>query len=52
LAANPIPHDGPVPDRKRHIGTDILGLLLIGCVTAAIIGDRDAAVGLPPPATR
>ncbi|MEV7739263.1 hypothetical protein AB0O75_45800 [Streptomyces sp. NPDC088921] len=41
-----------MPDRKRHIGTDTLGLLLVVCVTAANIGGRDAAVGLPPPARR
>ncbi|MCX5389103.1 IS5 family transposase [Streptomyces sp. NBC_00094] len=35
-----------VPGRKRHIVTDTLGLLLIAAVTAANIGDRDAAVGL------
>ncbi|MFB7577367.1 IS5 family transposase [Streptomyces sp. NPDC056165] len=35
-----------VPGRKRHIVTDTLGLLLVVCVTAANIGDRDAAVGL------
>ncbi|WP_260848532.1 transposase [Streptomyces sp. SLBN-118] len=35
-----------VPGRKRHIVTDCLGLLLIVAVTAANIGDRDAAAGL------
>jgi predicted transposase YbfD/YdcC len=35
-----------VPGRKRHIVTDCLGLLLVVAVTAANIGDRDAAVGL------
>ncbi|MGW6982324.1 IS5 family transposase [Streptomyces sp. NPDC054932] len=35
-----------VPGRKRHIVTDTLGLLLAVAVTAANIGDRDAAVGL------
>ena len=35
-----------VPGRKRHIVTDTLGLLLAVCVTAANIGDRDAATGL------
>jgi transposase len=35
-----------VPGRKRHIVTDTLGLLLVACVTAANIGDRDAAAGL------
>nr|WP_260463666.1 transposase [Streptomyces sp. TRM72054] len=33
-----------VPGRKRHIVTDCLGLLPIARVTAADIGDRDAAV--------
>jgi transposase len=32
-----------VPGRKRHIVTDTLGLLLVVAVTAANIGDRDAA---------
>ncbi|MCX4461232.1 IS5 family transposase [Streptomyces sp. NBC_01728] len=32
--------------RKRHIVTDTLGLLLVVAVTAANIGDRDAAAGL------
>lgn len=32
--------------RKRHIVTDCLGLLLVVAVTAANIGDREAAVGL------
>ncbi|MFK4213418.1 IS5 family transposase [Streptomyces sp. NPDC030920] len=36
-----------VPGRKRHIVTDTLGLLLVVAVTAANIGDRDAAAGLP-----
>lgn len=36
-----------VPDHKRHIVTDMLGLLLDVAVTAANIGDRDAATGLP-----
>ncbi|MGW3657594.1 transposase [Streptomyces sp. NPDC005151] len=35
-----------VPGRKRHIATDTLGLLLVVAVTAANIGDRDAAAGL------
>ncbi|MEV6594897.1 transposase [Streptomyces acidicola] len=35
-----------VPGRKRHIVTDALGLLLVVAVTAANIGDRDAAAGL------
>ncbi|MEU7473537.1 IS5 family transposase [Streptomyces sp. NPDC044984] len=35
-----------VPGRKRHIVTDTLGLLLVTRVTAANIGDRDAAAGL------
>ncbi|WP_265865955.1 IS5 family transposase [Streptomyces sp. SKN60] len=35
-----------VPGRKRHIVTDTLGLLLVVAVTAANIGDRDAATGL------
>lgn len=35
-----------VPGRKRHIVTDTLGLLLAVAVTAASIGDRDAAAGL------
>ncbi|WP_244942862.1 IS5 family transposase [Streptomyces inhibens] len=35
-----------VQGRKRHIVTDCLGLLLVVAVTAANIGDRDAAVGL------
>ncbi|MFF9869923.1 transposase [Streptomyces sp. NPDC013953] len=35
-----------VPGRKRHIVTDTLGLLLVVAVTAADIGDRDAAAGL------
>ncbi|MGW0950250.1 transposase [Streptomyces sp. NPDC002623] len=35
-----------VPGRKRHIVTDTLGLLLLVAVTAANIGDRDAAAGL------
>ncbi|WP_425428691.1 transposase [Streptomyces yerevanensis] len=35
-----------VPGRKRHILTDTLGLLLVVPVTAANIGDRDAAAGL------
>jgi transposase len=35
-----------VPGRKRHIVTDTLGLLLVVVVTAANIGDRDAATGL------
>ncbi|MGW2561591.1 transposase [Streptomyces sp. NPDC001514] len=35
-----------VPGRKRHLVTDCLGLLLVVAVTAANIGDRDAAVGL------
>lgn len=34
-----------VPGRKRHIVTDTLGLLLAVAVTAANIGDRDAATG-------
>ncbi|MFE5589614.1 hypothetical protein [Streptomyces sp. NPDC056549] len=36
-----------VPGRKRDIVTDALGLLLAVAVTAANIGDRDAAAGLP-----
>ncbi|WP_329539854.1 transposase [Streptomyces sp. NBC_01358] len=41
-------HDGgrKVPGRKRHIVTDTLGLLLVVAVTAANVGDRDAAVPL------
>ncbi|KOV71668.1 transposase [Streptomyces sp. AS58] len=35
-----------VHGRKRHIVTDTLGLLLVVAVTAANIGDRDAATGL------
>ncbi|MFF2964406.1 IS5 family transposase [Streptomyces sp. NPDC057963] len=35
-----------VGGHKRHIVTDTLGLLLVVAVTAANIGDRDAAVGL------
>ncbi len=35
-----------VPGRKRHIVTDTLGLLLAVVVTAANIGDREAAVPL------
>ncbi|MCX4985868.1 IS5 family transposase [Streptomyces sp. NBC_00572] len=35
-----------VPGRKRHIVTDTLGLLLVVALTAANIGDRDAAAGL------
>ncbi|MCI3276983.1 IS5 family transposase [Streptomyces cylindrosporus] len=35
-----------VGGRKRHIVTDCLGLLLVVAVTAAKIGDRDAATGL------
>ncbi|WP_405701154.1 IS5 family transposase [Streptomyces sp. NBC_01383] len=35
-----------VPGRKRHIVTDTLGLLLAVAVTAANVGDRDAAVPL------
>lgn len=35
-----------VPGRKRHIVTDTLGLLLAVAVTAANIGDLDAAAGL------
>ena len=35
-----------VPGRKRHIVTDTLGLLLVVAVTAANVGDRDAAAGL------
>ncbi|MFJ3713727.1 transposase [Streptomyces sp. NPDC090053] len=35
-----------VPGRKRHIVTDTLGLLLVVAVTAANVGDRDAAVPL------
>ncbi|MFD6276022.1 transposase [Streptomyces sp. NPDC060209] len=34
------------PGRKRHIVTDTLGLRLAVAVTAANIGDRDAAAGL------
>ncbi|MFJ3402267.1 IS5 family transposase [Streptomyces microflavus] len=35
-----------VPGRKRHIVTDTLGLLLAVAVTAANVGDRDAAAPL------
>ncbi|MFF7870859.1 transposase [Streptomyces qaidamensis] len=35
-----------VGGRKRHIVTDCLGLLLVVAVTAANIGDRDAAASL------
>ncbi|MEU2158896.1 transposase [Streptomyces sp. NPDC019396] len=35
-----------VPGRKRHSVTDTLGLLLVVAVTAANIGDLDAAAGL------
>ncbi|HBF80178.1 MAG TPA: IS5 family transposase [Streptomyces sp.] len=35
-----------VPGRKRHIVTDTLGLLLAVAVTAANVGDREAAVPL------
>ncbi|MET7498623.1 IS5 family transposase [Streptomyces sp900116325] len=35
-----------VPGRKRHIVTDTLGLLLAVAVTAANVGDRDAAMPL------
>nr|WP_272927453.1 IS5 family transposase [Streptomyces sp. MnatMP-M77] len=35
-----------VPGRRRHIVTDTLGLLLAVAVTAANVGDRDAAVPL------
>ncbi|WP_437345079.1 transposase [Streptomyces bacillaris] len=35
-----------VGGRKRHIVTDCLGLLLVVAVTAANIGDRDAATAL------
>jgi transposase len=35
-----------VPGRKRHIVTDTLGLLLVVAVTAANVGDREAAVPL------
>ncbi|MGX1854412.1 transposase [Streptomyces sp. NPDC055299] len=35
-----------VPGRKWHIVTDCPGLLLVVAVTAANIGDRDAAAGL------
>ncbi|MFB6507859.1 transposase [Streptomyces sp. NPDC002466] len=35
-----------MPGRKRHIVTDLLGLLLTVVVTAANIGDRGAAAGL------
>ncbi|MFJ4777914.1 transposase [Streptomyces sp. NPDC088762] len=35
-----------VPGRKQHLVTDTLGLLLVVAVTAANVGDRDAAVGL------
>ncbi|MFF3787510.1 transposase, partial [Streptomyces sp. NPDC001933] len=35
-----------VGGRKRHIVTDCLGRLLVVAVTAANVGDRDAAVGL------
>ncbi|WP_168724405.1 transposase [Streptomyces sp. A1547] len=35
-----------IPGRKRHIITYILGLLLVVAVTAANVGDRDAAAPL------
>ncbi|MFJ5948239.1 transposase [Streptomyces noursei] len=35
-----------VPGRKRYIVTDTFGLLLAVAVTAADIGDREAAAGL------
>ncbi|WP_405827421.1 transposase [Streptomyces sp. NBC_00105] len=35
-----------VPGRKNHIITYTLGLLLVVAVTAANVGDRDAAVPL------
>ncbi|MGW1752352.1 IS5 family transposase [Streptomyces sp. NPDC002092] len=35
-----------VNGRKRHVVTDCLGLLLVVAVTAANVGDREAAVGL------
>ncbi|MEU5323895.1 IS5 family transposase [Streptomyces sp. NPDC021056] len=35
-----------VPGRTGHIVTDTLGLLPVACVTAANIGERDAAAGL------
>ncbi|MFC9756666.1 IS5 family transposase [Streptomyces sp. NPDC056921] len=35
-----------VPGRKRHVITDCLGLLLVVAVTAANVGDREAAVPL------
>ncbi|MFF4854702.1 transposase [Streptomyces rubiginosohelvolus] len=35
-----------VPGRKRHVVTDCLGLLLAVAVTAANVGDREAAVPL------
>ncbi|MEU6300916.1 IS5 family transposase [Streptomyces erythrochromogenes] len=34
------------PGRKRHVITDCLGLLLVVAVTAANVGDREAAVPL------
>ncbi|MFC9738465.1 transposase [Streptomyces noursei] len=38
--------DKKVPGRKRYIVTDTFGLLLAVAVTAADIGDREAAAGL------
>ncbi|WUV32521.1 transposase [Streptomyces sp. NBC_01483] len=35
-----------MPGRKRHVITDCLGLLLVVAVTAANVGDREAAVPL------
>ncbi|WP_229867470.1 IS5 family transposase [Streptomyces gelaticus] len=35
-----------VPGRKRHVITDCLGLLLVVAVTAANVGDREAAAPL------
>ncbi|WP_415924897.1 transposase [Streptomyces sp. AK04-3B] len=35
-----------VGGRKRHVVTDCLGLLLVVAMTAANVGDREAAVGM------
>ncbi|MEL5955718.1 transposase [Streptomyces sp. CLV115] len=35
-----------MPGRKRHVITDCLGLLLVVAVTAANVGDREAATPL------
>ncbi|WP_308298980.1 transposase [Streptomyces sp. GESEQ-35] len=37
-----------VGGHKRHIVTDCLGLLLVVAVTAANVGDGEAAVGSEP----